>query len=173
MSRAHKSLVLSIYPTSRGFSFVIFEGSTTLYDWGVKDVRGKDKNERSMQHIRAIIDSTRPDCLVIEDYRSPGSRRSPRIRSLYRQIAHYAGSGYIDVELVSKQTVRQCFSASGVSTKYGIARAIAREIPAIAHRLPKYRKIWMSEDPRQSLFDAAALGMAYYAARDVHVRSCT
>lgn len=42
---------------------------------------------------------------------------------------------------------------AGAFTKYEIAKAIARRIPAFAHRLPRLRKLWMSEDPRQGLFD--------------------
>ena len=64
--------------------------------------------------------------------------------------------------------MKECFASVGAGTKYEIAKAIATQIPAFAHRLPRLRKIWMSEDPRQSLFDAAALGLTFFAR---HIRS--
>jgi len=38
------ALVLSIYPNTRGFAFVLFEGPLSPFDWGVKEVRGRGKH---------------------------------------------------------------------------------------------------------------------------------
>ncbi|MEW6312996.1 MAG: hypothetical protein AB1513_02940 [Pseudomonadota bacterium] len=162
----HQNLVLAIYPTSRGYAFVLFEGPQSPYDWGVKEIRRKHKNERTLESIQALVDRYRPDYLVIEDYTEKGSRRSSRIRRLYRMLIHLAVAEHIDVFRYSRNTIRICFEPVGARTKYEIAQAIARQIPAFAHRLPKLRKIWMSEDPRQSLFDAAALGLTFYSAQE-------
>lgn len=162
----HQNLVLSIYPTSRGYAFVLFEGALSPYDWGVKEIRKKQKNERTLESIKALIEQHRPNYLVIEDYIEKGSRRSSRIRRLYRSLRHLARVEQIEVMLYSKNAIRSCFKPEGAHTKYEIAKAIAREIPALAHRLPRLRKIWMSEDPRQSLFDAAALGVVFYAGKN-------
>ncbi|MBI5450142.1 MAG: hypothetical protein HY940_02180 [Gammaproteobacteria bacterium] len=160
---SNQHLVLSIYPTSRGYAFVLFEGPQSPYDWGVKEIRKKNKNERTLESVQLLIERYRPDVLVIEDHTEKGSRRSSRIRRLYRMLIHLAKTEHIEVMRYSQNTVRTCFEPLGVRTKYEIAQAIARQIPAFAHRLPKLRKIWMSEDPRQSLFDAAALGLVFYA----------
>lgn len=157
-----QNLVLSIYPTSRGYAFVLFEGPQSPYDWGVKDIRKKGKNEATLEGVRAPIERYRPDYLIIEEYTEPGSRRSSRIRRLYRMVTHLAESEFIEVSRISRSAIRTCFASVGAKTKYDIAQAVARQIPALAHRLPRLRKIWMSEDPRQSLFDAAALGVAFY-----------
>jgi Holliday junction resolvasome RuvABC endonuclease subunit len=162
----HRNLVLSIYPTSRGYAFVLFEGPLSPVDYGVKEIRKKQKNERTLESIRTLIERYRPDYLVIEDHTVKGSRRSSRIRRLYRMLVHLAETEQIEVLRFSQQAVRECFASVGAKTKYEIAKAIAQEIPAFTHRLPKLRKIWMSEDPRQSLFDAAALGMVFYATRN-------
>ncbi len=161
-----QNLVLSIYPTSRGYAFVLFEGSLSLYDWGVKEIRKKNKNERTLESIKALIEQHRPDYLVIEDYTEKGSRRSSRIRRLYRSLMHLARVEQVEVVRYSKDAVLSFFAPEGAHTKYEIAKTIAREMPELAHRLPRRRKIWMSEDPRQSLFDAAALGVAFYAGKD-------
>lgn len=162
----HQNLVLSLYPTSRGYAFVLFEGPLSPVDYGVKEIRHKHKNERTLESIEALIEEHRPDYLIIEDYTEKGSRRSSRIRRLYRSLIHLASVEQIEVMRYSKTAIHSCFEPEGAHTKYEIAKTIAREIPALAHRLPRLRKIWMSEDPRQSLFDAVALGMVFYAGKD-------
>lgn len=141
---------------------MLFEGPEAPYDWGVKEVRAKHKNEKTLDEIKKIIDRHQPDVIVIEDTGAKDSRRTSRIRKLYRMIAHVAETGHIEVYRYSRSDVQACFSGAGVRTKYEIARVIADRIPALAHRMPRLRKLWMSEDPRQGLFDAAALGVVQY-----------
>ena len=38
-------------------------------------------------------------------------------------------------------------------------------MPELAAKLPPKRKIWQSEDYRMSIFDAAAVGVAYFVRR--------
>lgn len=158
-----QTLVLSIYPFSRGFAFVLFEGPESPFDWGVKEIKEKHKNTKTLEEIKKIIDRYRPEVLVIEDTTDKGSRRTSRIRKLYRMLVHLAETEYVDLYRCSKIEVQRCFTSVGARTKYEIAKAIATRIPAFAHRIPRLRKPWMSEDPRQSLFDAAALGLTYFS----------
>ena len=163
MNHAHWSgLVLSIYPTTRGFAYALFEGPMSPVDWGVKEVRGPRKNARCLDRISKIIERYQPDTLVIEDCFQKDSRRSARIRRLNRATETIARSQAIDVFSYSRPQVRQCFEKVGASTKYEIAHAISRLIPALSHRMPPTRKAWMSEDARMSLFDAASLAWAFY-----------
>jgi len=163
-----QDLVLALYPFSRGFAFVFFEGPDSPFEWGVKEIREKHKNSKTLEAIKKLIDRYRPEVLVIEDTIDGGSRRTSRIRKLYRMLVHFAEAEYVDLHRCSKTEVKTCFASVGAGTKYEIAKAIAIQIPAFAHRIPRFRKPWMSEDPRQSLFDAAALGLTYYA---LHKRS--
>ena len=48
------------------------------------------------------------------------------------------------------------------SNKYEVASVLAKQFPALASRLPPKRKIWQSEDYRMGIFDAAAVGVAYF-----------
>ncbi|MHB8147501.1 MAG: hypothetical protein ACYDGM_09635 [Vulcanimicrobiaceae bacterium] len=157
------NMVLSIYPFSRGFAFVLFEGVDNPFDWGVKEIKRKEKNAGTLAEIKKLVDRYRPEVLVIEETVGRGSRRTPRIRKLYRMLVHFARAEFVDLHRCSKSEIKACFAYVGACTKYEIAKAIAIQIPAFAHRTPPRRKAWMTEDPRQSLFDAAALGLAYYA----------
>lgn len=152
--------VLALYPTSRGFGFVLFEGSERLIDWGVKEVRWKDKNFLSLHGMKVLIERYSPDIVVIEDTSPKKSRRHERIRILYRLLARHAESKGITVHRFTQGAMHEHFS---VHTKYEMAEAVAAEIPVFAPRLPRKRKAWMSEDARQSLFDAAALALLYYS----------
>ncbi len=157
-----QNLVLSIYPSTRGFAFVLFEGPESPFDWGVKEIKEKHKNAKALDEIKKLIDRYRPEVLVIEDSTSGESRRTSRIRKLYRMLSHLASVEYVDLVRYTRTQVRECFGFVGASSKYEIAKAIAIQIPAFAHRMPPFRKPWMSEDPRQNLFDAAALGLTFF-----------
>ena len=163
MTDAHpQNLVLAVYPFSRGFAFVFFEGPGSPFEWGVKEIKEKHKNTKTVDEIKKLIDRYRPEILVIEDTADGGSRRTSRIRKLYRALAHLAAAEYVDLYRYKRNEITQCFASVGARTKHEIAQAIAMQIPAFAHRMPPFRKPWMSEDPRQSMFDAAALALVFY-----------
>ena len=152
-----------MHPFSRGFAFVLLEGPESPYDWGIREIKGKQKNAKTLEEVKKLIGRYRPEVLVIEDAAGGKSRRTTRIRRLYRLLIHLAKSEYVDTHRYSRSVIKQCFAPVGATTKHEIAKAIAMQIPAFAHRIPRERKPWMSEDSRQSLFDAAALGLTYYA----------
>jgi Holliday junction resolvasome RuvABC endonuclease subunit len=160
---AYAPFILAISPSARGFAFVLFEGPTTPFDWGIKDIRGNDKNAESLAAITKLIRDYRPSALVIEEADARESRRGDRIRTLLRTVAEMAEAEGITVVRYTRAQVRRTFGTEGARTKPEIAKAVAAQIPALATRLPPLRKIWMSEDRRQSLFDAAALGFTFFA----------
>ena len=164
---SQENLVLAIYPFSRGFAFVLFEGSESPFDWGVKEIREKHRNVKTLDAIKELIDRYCPEAIVIEDTSDRANRRSSRIKKLYRMLTHLAAAEHVDLYRFSNAEVKQYFATVGAVTKYEIAQAIGLQIPAFGHRLPPLRKPWMSADPRQSLFDAAALGLVFYGSRGI------
>lgn len=164
MTHAHdKEFVLAVYPTSRGFAFVLFEGPGIPHDWGVRRITTTNKNAATLERITKLVERYEPDILVFEATNTK-SRRSARIIRFYRMLAHYAATKHLTVFRYTRADIRACFVSVGATTKMEIAKAISIQIPDFTHRLPPTRKVWMSEDTRQSLFDAAALGIAHYAA---------
>lgn len=157
-----EEFVLAVYPTVRGYSFVLFEGPESPFDWGTKDIRDVPKNPAILDHVATLIDRYHPVALVMEDHDDRHSRRAPRIKKLCRSLVALAVTSHIEVALYSREEVKKSFASAGAVTKYEIAQAVAQHIPAFKHRLPPIRKIWMSEDHRQSLFDAAAIGITHY-----------
>jgi hypothetical protein len=162
MKSAHWSCVLAVSASPRGFAFVLFVGPDNPFDWGVHEIRGIHKSARCLLAIKKLVRKYNPATIVIEEA-GRDSRRGPRIRALYRDIIALAERQQRVVERYTREEVRATFAAEHARTRPEIAAAIAARIPAFAPKLPPFRKIWMSEDRRQSLFDAAALGVVYYA----------
>ncbi len=156
-------LVLSLYPSSRGLGYVLFETPLAPFDWGVKEVRGARKNAQAITFVKRLLDRYAPVVLVLGDWTAATTRRAKRIRDLSQSLAALAKQHSLPVVTFSTEKVRECFSGVGARTKYEIALAIAKQVPAFSFRVPPVRKLWMSEDPRQNLFDAAALGFTFFA----------
>jgi hypothetical protein len=157
--RSGEEFVLAIFPSAKGFGYVVFDGPRSLVDWGARGARGNKKNAQSLQRIRELLAFYRPDVLVLEDYEGLGSRRAKRVEALIRSMAAHATREGMSTASFSRAEVRASF---GLTAKRQIAEAIAREFPELEPRLPPVRKIWMSEDPRMSIFDAAALAMTFF-----------
>jgi hypothetical protein len=165
-ARYHNELVLAIAPTSRGFGYVVTDGPLGLIDWGVKEVRG-DKNRKSLERVKQLMGWFHPELVILEDCAAKGSRRAPRIRRLVQQIARLAGRRGLRTVRYSRAELRALFEPIGAVTKQEIAMAVVGQLPELEPWLPPRRRIWMSEDPRQSIFDAVALTFVYFY-RDKH-----
>jgi hypothetical protein len=154
--------VLAIYPSTRGFAFVLFEGALSPVDWGVKEMRGGGKNARSLAAIGAIVERYRPGVLVLQDTTAYGTLRARRIRKLNAAIGEMAEEFAIPTIAFSRTEVMTAFSHVRPRNKHELAAAIAKHIPAFERYLPPPRKPWMSEDVRMNLFDAVALALTFF-----------
>lgn len=157
-------LVLSIYPNSRGFGYVLFEGPLSPFDWGVKEIRGSAKNRQILRFLENLIDRHAPAVLVLEDWTDDAHQRIDRIVLLYEAIAALAKRKLVQIVRYPMRKIREHFAYRNALTKYEIALHIAKIIPAFSYQIPPERMIWRSEDARQGLYDAAAFGLAYYGA---------
>jgi hypothetical protein len=155
--------VLAISPFTRGFGFTVFEGPTRPIDWGVKEAR-TDKNARCLQKMEALLDFYQPDVLIMENYAGRASRHCKRIQTLIDELAILPRGKKIKTRIYSRAIKKEFFSRHGAVTKHDVAQAIARWLPEFKPRLPRKRKIWMSEDPRMSIFDAIALVLTHFYA---------
>ena len=153
------TLVLGLYPTTRGFAFALFEGPLSPYDWGVSYMKG-GKNEWCLKKISKLLDRYTPDAIVLQDMSSTGTWRVPRIRALNSEIEKLAEARGITAFAYSRRQVRPYFPQP--HTRQQIAETIAKHIPAFESFLPPVRKIWKSENPHMSLFDVAALALTHY-----------
>ena len=162
MSRAsaNDKRVLAIDPSTRGFGFAVLEGPNRLIDWGVKETK-TDKRQRSLKLVAELIELYQPSVIVVEDSAAKGSRRCGRVQELIEAISKLALKRNIRVKSFARLKVKQAFAESGPTNKYEIAVAIAKRFPELTPRIPRFRKPWMSEDYRMSIFDAAVLAVTF------------
>lgn len=162
MSMRRHTLVLAIYPYTRGFAFVIFEGPLAPYDWGLVEARGDDKNAACIVRARKLLQQYQPDVLVLQKMGKKATRRGARIVRLNERLLTLAADLKIRCVTFSRDEVQQTFNYLGVVNKQIVAETLARHIPALEQYLPPPRKLWRAEDPRMSLFEAAALVWKFF-----------
>jgi hypothetical protein len=155
-------LVLAIYLTRRGLSFVLFEGSLSPLDWGSSRRYGPEKNDHCLKIAGALFRRYHPDVLVLQDTSWTGTQRSQRIMNLNAALFELAERQGLPVCAFSRDGVRTVFGYLGSPTKRAIAEVIAKHIPAFEPYLPPERKPWMEEDARMGIFDAAALALTFF-----------
>lgn len=153
-------LVFALHATSRGFSYVAFEGPFAPHDWGTVIVRG-DKNAVCLRRLEKLLDRLRPECLLLEEPKSVANR-SDRIARLYKAIAAICAARGIDLAVYPFRDIKACFRSVGAATRQEIAEAVARQIPAFDYKVPRPRLRWESESRRMALFCAAALVLTHY-----------
>jgi len=156
------AFVLAVYPNTRGFAFVLFEGPLSPIDWGVKEMRGRGKRQRCLVAIISILDRFQPDIVVLQDTSPSGTRRGRRVANLNAAFVELVEGRGIPVYAYSRKDVRRAFACLGVINKQTIAETIAKHVPAFERYVPPPRKPWMSEDARMGLFDAAALALVFF-----------
>ena len=159
MLHLNEKRILAIDLRSRSFGFAVFEGPTQLLDWGVRSFR-QGVNEPTIpasEKLAALMDDSSPSTIVLRKGDSETKKRAEMRNALAREAAKRR----ISIRLLSRNSVKNAFPDCN-RNKYTIAAAIVKQLPELAPRLPSLRKIWKSEDYRMSIFDAAALGVAYF-----------
>lgn len=170
-ARHHR--VLAIDPTTRGFGFVVFEGIDHLLDWGVVHVKRQDKHEQCLARVAVLMDRYEPSVVVVEDPSPGASRRIARVRHLITAVIELATRRRARTCCLTRRAIRKHFLEVGVDTKGPIAGAIATRFPELTPHLPPKRKMWMSEDDRMAIFDAASLALTYLSALEKRRRKMT
>jgi hypothetical protein len=157
-SSEKRVIALDVHP--RSFGFVVFEGPNRILDWGIKSFRPGVNAVKipAATKFLALLDEFSPSAVVIRE-RITG--RNAKQTKMLATIERQAPSREVPVRFISRGDVNRAF-VGFESNKYEVASALARQFPALASRLPPKRKIWQSEDYRMGIFDAAAVGVAYF-----------
>jgi hypothetical protein len=157
--------VLGIDPFSRGVGFAVLESPSALVDWGLRST-GRADSVKAARAIETLIDRFQPDILALEDWEAAGSRRCGRIEKLLDRIANQEKER-VSVRLISPHQIHGIGPLPQTGTKNGRACLLADRFPEIAPFLPPFRKPWMAEDDRMSIFDALAFAVVVFPKRRV------
>ena len=161
MMRHDPGLVFAVRPTTRGFGWVLFERPLVPVDWGLVSARG-DTSTRAMRRFEKLLNQYRPMTMVLEKPALARKGVSSRARLLADTMRGFAENRDIDVPLYTRSEISLIVAGDEEATRHAVAQAVAVQLPILRHRLPSKRKPWLPEDDRQSLYDAAALGITHY-----------
>ena len=161
----NRVLALDVHP--RHFGFVVLEGPKRLLDWGVRNFRAGVNTVKvpAGKKLLALLNEFDPSIVVMREYGTSTLRNAAMVTTLQNQIK----TRKIPIKFISHRTAKITLVGSH-SNKHAVAVVLTKQLPILASKLPPKRKPWESEDYRMSIFDAAALGVAYFSQASEQMR---
>lgn len=159
---SHISLgsVLAVHPTSSGFGWAVFGLDGELVEWGIAS--GKEgRKPRLHRRFERLLARFEPTVLVLEAHEG---KRADGIVSFYRAIGRAAAGAGARSYIYDRAAIATALDIPLRSSRYAVAQKVAALLPELSHRIPRKQAFGASEDPRQSLFAAAALALTYLTA---------
>ncbi len=145
--------IISIYPNTVGFGYVILSHKGEILDYGVVTVQPPENN-KCLIRISQIIAYYEPKILIIED--PIKSNKARRIKKLIIKLCDLT-KNKMTVYQYSKRQIRDTFEVFGAKHKFEISRKISEMYPELKTKLPEKRKLWEPENYYQGIFDAMSL----------------
>jgi hypothetical protein len=143
--------------------YVVLEGPARLVDW---DVTRFISGVRYVDRVTRLASFFQPSLVVLRTIEKGGCRDRPSLHKIVRSISRRLHSIGVPIAHISDTKVKRTFRQCAEPTKDEIAKFLAACFPELAWQLPPRRRPWQPEDRRMSVFDAAALGLAYFAVID-------
>lgn len=155
-----ESDILAISPCSRGFGYAVMRPDGSLTAWGLKIVEKGDKNAGALKKLRRLATDYRPSKIAIEDPRSAGCHRAPRIVELFDSVVAWAKAERLELIALDRDWVQKTFFPDGKGTKHQIAQILAASYAdELGHRLPSKRRPWESQHAAMDIFEAVSLAI--------------
>jgi len=169
--RIYDPVVLALDLRHRRFGFAVFQGHKILLEWGqrVYPAVGDTERELAQRRIAKLLDGFVPDLILLKQERWDRGHRNAHLIQPLTALQDEAQRHRIPIRLIHGSTVRSAFSVFGCDTKSDIAATLASFYPELLRSVPPQRKPWESEHPRMTIFDAVALGVAYWHRESNHI----
>ena len=155
--------MLAVHLTWSGFGWVVFDETGVLAEWGIASAK-QGRKLRLVNRFKHLLDRFQPAALVIEAHED-AHERADRIRKLYKAFARTASGAGAEVCIYDRETVAAVLDLPLRASRYDVARKVGERLAELSHRMPRKQAFGASEDPRQSLFTAAALALAHLTER--------
>jgi hypothetical protein len=159
----HQSLdnrIVSLDVRSKTLAYAVLDGPLQLLDCGVsRSARRGFQTGR----LEKLVRKFQPQVIVLRKVPSGSRRDNPAVQAAIKNIRSQSRRLSVPVVSVEKRFIDQIFRPHCKPTKHQIALLLSAYFPALKWYMPSKRKIWMPEDRRMQYFDAAALGLAYFA----------
>ena len=153
--------IIALDVHSRSYGYVVFEGCDQLLDWGVRSFRKGANAVRvpATEKLGSLFDEFAPAVIVLN---KRVAHRTRRHAGLIGSIVRQAEQRGIPTRFFSRRAVNNAFAGHD-RNRHEVASVLATEFPELAARLPRKRRCQDNEDYRMSMFDAVALGVAYFS----------
>ncbi len=159
--RIYDPRVLAIDLRLHRSGFAIYEGPRRLLDYGTTAVPF-ERAENSTSRFADLLKISLPSVIVVRKDRWEGMVAHPQAKLLIEMLASEADARGIEIRLLDQDAIKSTFRNLNCETKAEISSALSRFFPDLVWQLPPQRRIWDAEHPRQSVFDAIALGFVYW-----------
>jgi hypothetical protein len=168
--KSHERRILAIALRSRRFGFAVFEGPIRLLNWGMVfyPLNNPAQHTAVTKRVASLLTLFVPSIIVVGRTGKQNLRTGSGVRLILKSIRREASARAISVHLITKVEVRPVFDALHARSKREIASMLAQMFPELLCKLPTERKIWESEHPIMTMFDAVALGFAYWQRDNAH-----
>lgn len=157
---SHDSRILSVDVRSKTLAYAVLDGPLQLLDFGVS---GSAQPGFQASRVEKTVRKFQPHIIVLRKVPAGSKRDNPAVQAGIKSIRSKAKHLSVPVVSVEKHLIDQTFRRHCKPTKHQIALLLSACFPALKWYLPSERKIWMPEDRRMQYFDAAALGLVYFA----------
>jgi hypothetical protein len=163
-------LVLAFEPRRSRFGYALFGGPKRLLDWGasVLPTQLLDHDMLTSAHWRvlAVFQRCTPTVVVVDRPRRMRTNLEETGGPVFKSVLHEAERLRVPVHVLNREEIRAAFSIFRARSKEQIALALAGIFPELTHRLPLKRKKWQPERRGMIVFDAVAVGLAYWLRQD-------
>jgi len=144
--------------------FAVFEGPTTLLDWGVRSLEKGKKTLKSSasDRIATLLAFHRPFAIVLRSRTHNSALQRRAFAMVASSIRAEAKRHSTKVIVLTPRQVQGCFAPDGQINKHDIAVILAKRFEELSWKLPQRRKSYQSEAPVMAVFDAIATGIAFF-----------
>lgn len=168
--RIYDPVVLALDLRHRRLGYAAFQGHRTLLEWGQRYYPAVGDAERAIaqKRLSKLLGGIAPDLILMKQERWDRAHADAHLANPIAALQDEAIRHSVPIRLIQDGVIRSVFNTFGCHTKPEIAAALATIFPELLSRIPPPRKAWQTEHPRMSVFDAVALGLAYWLGEPNH-----
>lgn len=149
---------IAVHVRSRSIGFVVVENAIVI-DSGTRFCDQTQFDDCLGDRFNRLLQLYKPSGVIVKGARNAGLNL--RKRRVFAAIRQGAAGHSIALISMNPSQINKYFLRYEATTKHQVAEFVAKRMPELAWKLPRKRKPWESEHHRMSIFDAAAIVIAY------------
>lgn len=159
--RIYDPRIIAIDLRSRRSGFATFEGPRRLLDFGTLNIRLRE-SEDGRSRLSDLMKLAAAKVVLVKKERWKDLITRTDAKPLIDALTNQATAHSIQIRFLEQSALNSTFRNLGCETKADISASLARIFPELVWKLPPERRIWEPEHSRQTIFDAIALGVAFW-----------